>query len=460
MIPRVGSSAADLPTETQVLLVRVAGEGPPLQGTTPTYVLMLTVLDGPFRASLQGNSADELQLCVESGIVFGSQHSAFYNKSYSIAWNLKDTLYSLFGEDGRVDILGTHRTLDKEKVTFSHLEHKKCTWDAFYKDVSPKGIIDGLHWDGEPLISGTEFAMRLVDIKENSRFRAVSSEKYISGLHELIQRVKEEYGTKLVYMWHALTGYWGGPLPTSETLRRYNPRMEYPVQSPGFIANVWDIAMDSLEKYSVDVQNVLETLGNGYGGRVSLTRVYQKALELSIRNNFKNNNVICSMCHNTDSIYSFKQSATARASEDFMPKELTLQTLHIASVAYNSLFLGEVVVPDWDMYGRELFLGRASTTWQSFMQQQEQLAVVQYIDKPCTRDFEILKGLVLPDGSILRAKFAGRPTQDCLFSDPVMDGKRSIQLPRGWNLALQRTEPRETLLSPSTTSYRWPHQSH
>jgi len=45
-------------------------------------------------------------------------------------------------------------------------------------------------------------------------------------------------------------------------------------------------------------------------------------------------------------------------------------------------------------------------------------------DKPGVHDFSVLKKLVLPDGSILRARYAGRPTRDCLFNDPVMDGKR------------------------------------
>jgi len=48
--------------------------------------------------------------------------------------------------------------------------------------------------------------------------------------------------------------------------------------------------------------------------------------------------------------FSSKKSAVARASEDFTPREPTFQTLHIASVAFNSLLLGEIVVPDWDMF--------------------------------------------------------------------------------------------------------------
>lgn len=48
--------------------------------------------------------------------------------------------------------------------------------------------------------------------------------------------------------------------------------------------------------------------------------------------------------------YSSKTSAITRASDDYYPNSPTTQTLHIAAVAYNSLFFGEVFVPDWDMF--------------------------------------------------------------------------------------------------------------
>ncbi|KAF3436782.1 hypothetical protein FNV43_RR19535 [Rhamnella rubrinervis] len=87
---------------------------------------------------------------------------------------------------------------------------------------------------------------------------------------------------------------------------------------------------------------------------------------------------------------SSKKSAVARASEDFMPKEPTFQTLHIASVAFNSLF-------------------RAANMRQlNSMVQQEHWVDVRYVsDKPGNHDFKILKKLVLPDGSILRARISG-----------------------------------------------------
>jgi len=134
-----------------------------------------------------------------------------------------------------------------------------------------------------------------------------------------------------------LAGYWGGLLPSSETMKKYNPKIAYPIQSPGNTGNLRDIVTEILEKFGVgiidpqnifefyndlhsylassgvdgvkvDVQNLIETLGSGYGGRVSLTRRYQEALEQSIARNFKDNNLICSMSHNSDSIYRFAYS--------------------------------------------------------------------------------------------------------------------------------------------------------
>lgn len=47
---------------------------------------------------------------------------------------------------------------------------------------------------------------------------------------------------------------------------------------------------------------------------------------------------------------SSKQSAITRTSDDYYLKTPTTQCLHIAAVAFNSIFFGEIVVPDWDMF--------------------------------------------------------------------------------------------------------------
>jgi hypothetical protein len=47
---------------------------------------------------------------------------------------------------------------------------------------------------------------------------------------------------------HALHGYWRGILATSDAMK-YNAKLVYPVQSPGNVANMRDIAMDGLEEF-------------------------------------------------------------------------------------------------------------------------------------------------------------------------------------------------------------------
>lgn len=80
MIPRTGSSASDIPLETQMLLLE-ARQGP--TSSQSTCIIFLPVLDGNFRSSLQGNSSDELEFCVESGdpavVTLESLKAAFVN---------------------------------------------------------------------------------------------------------------------------------------------------------------------------------------------------------------------------------------------------------------------------------------------------------------------------------------------------------------------------------------------
>ncbi|PON85231.1 Glycosyl hydrolase [Trema orientale] len=414
MIPRVGKSASEIPMETQMLLLE-AREESALEdevSSEPTnenafYTLFLPVLDGMFRASLEGSRENELRFCVESGDDKVQTSKAME----SIFVNSGDNPFELIRDSIKI--------LEKNKGTFSHIENKKeggCSPKFLIIDDGWQDTVNEFRKEGQPLVEGTQY----------------------------------------VYMWHALAGYWGGVLPSSETMGKYNPKIAFPIQSPGNTGNLRDIAMDSLEKYGVglvdpekifefyndlhsylascgadgvkvDVQNLLETLGSGYGGRVSITRRYQEALEQSVARNFRDNNLICCMSHNSDSIFSSKKSAVARASEDFMPREPTFQTLHIASVAFNSLLLGEIVVPDWDMFHSKHetaeFHGAARALGG---------CAVYVSDKPGNQDFKILKKLVLPDGSVLRARYAGRPTRDCLFEDPVMDGKR-------YNKSLRKT---------------------
>ncbi|TYJ42469.1 hypothetical protein E1A91_A03G092300v1, partial [Gossypium mustelinum] len=424
MIPCFGTSGGDIPAETQMLLLEVENK---------FYVLILPVLDGQFRTSLQGTPDNELEFCIESG------------DPDVQTTKIKEPVFVNSGNNPFNLIRNSIKILEKHKGTFKHIDNKQKpehidwfgwnTWDAFYCNVDPEGIKDGLE-----NFSKGGCPPKLLTIDE--------------GWQNIFPSY-EENPTGYVYIWHAMAGYWGGVLPESEVMKKYNPKIQPVVQSPGNLTHVVCSTLDNIQEkgiglidpskirdfyndfhsyqascgvdgVKVDVQGVLELLGAGYGGRVSLTRQYLGALEDSVTETFKSNNLICSMSLNTDFLYSTKKAAAARATEDFMPNEPTFQTLHVAAAAFNSLLIGEIIVPDWDMFYSDHitaeFHGAARALSGS---------AVYVSDKPGSHDFDIIKKLVLPDGSILRARYAGQPTRDCLFNDPVTDGKSLLKI---WNL--------------------------
>lgn len=82
------------------------------------------------------------------------------------------------------------------------------------------------------------------------------------------------------------------------------------VIDPAKISDFYDdlhsyLVSQNIDRVKVDVQNILETISSGLGGRVLLTRRFQQELEKSISTNFQDNSIICCMAHNTDSTYQY-----------------------------------------------------------------------------------------------------------------------------------------------------------
>ncbi|KAF9592655.1 hypothetical protein IFM89_016312 [Coptis chinensis] len=142
------------------------------------------------------------------------------------------------------------------------------------------------------------------------------------------------------------------------------------------------LASAGVDGVKVYMQCVLETLGENLGWRVQLTRQYHQALDASVAKNFPDNGIIACMSHNTDSVYCSKQTAIVRALDDFYPRD---PVSHIHPVA------------EYHVSARAISGGN-----------------IYVSDAPGKHNFEILRKLVLPNGSTLRARFPGRPTKDCL----------------------------------------------
>ncbi|CAI5472075.1 unnamed protein product [Closterium sp. Yama58-4] len=447
MTQRVGSNGKDVPNETQFLLLESDRDSQ--SPNEPVYVVMLPLVDGSFRAAIQGSSDNMLEVC--------------------------------------------KRSLEKHSGNFQHREKKTlpgfvdyfgwCTWDAFYTDVDKAGIRKGLAslaeggvpakfliiddgWQAvaadfhakATLTPETQHFSRLVDVKPNEKFHCEDEQEACANgrgnLKGLVTSAKEDYGLKYVYVWHALMGYWGGVNPTAASTQKFLAALKYPDFSPSVLDKP-DTVLDLITKHGlgvigpskihefydemhsylaacgvdgvkVDVQSMLELVGGGHGGRVEIARAYHTALEASVAKNFKENGVIACMSHNTDGIYMTQRTAVVRASDDFWPNDPASHTIHLLAVAYNSMFLGEFMQPDWDMFhslhpAAEFHAAARAVGG----------CPVYVSDKPGQHNFEVLRKLVLHDGSILRARLPGRPTRDCLFVDTARDGRSLLKV---WNI--------------------------
>ena len=114
-----------------------------------------------------------------------------------------------------------------------------------------------------------------------------------------------------------------------------------------------------------------------------------------------------------------------RASDDFYPRNEASSHPHVAACAFNSVFLGALAQPDWDMFHSKHPAAMLHATARALSG-----GAVYVSDYPGQHSFEILRKLVLPDGSILRALLPGRPARDSLFSDVLRDERSLLKVGR------------------------------
>ena len=299
----------------------------------------------------------------------------------------------------------------------------------------------------------TDFSKRLFAFAANDKFEDAARG---TSLRDRVAEWKGQYGLRRVYAWHTIGGYWGGVSTVAAGMAHLRPTDTLPTPTRPLLevepALGWDAAalfgvgnvhpdslgdfFDGLHGYlddagvdgvKVDGQSGLTAFGVGRGGTSQMVRAHTHAMEASVRRHFgaDTNRCINCMCHSTDNLYSYRSTALVRAADDFYPDDAASQPVHLANVAYNSLFLAPIGVPDWDMFAS----GHADAGMHAAARAVSG-GQVYVSDAPGAHDFELLRTLVLPDGRTLRCEGAGRPTHDCLFSDPNVDGASALKV---WN---------------------------
>ena len=436
MTAKAGLKAGDVPPETQFLLC---------EREDGSVVLFAPIIDGDFRACLQGAGENGLELVVES-----NDPAVCASEAVGLFIAAHDDPYELMASAAQ-SVMARMQTgrlrRDKPLPDFAD-RFGWCTWDAFYQDVSQEKVKTGLESFQR---GGIQLRLLILDDGWQSvRKRAsgetrltafAANEKFPGDLAPMVRMAKYEYGIETFLVWHALNGYWGGvdekAFPEYDirpTPRRFAPGILH--HRPMLNTQWWGeivglvsgkdiyrffqdyhrhLRRQGVDGVKVDTQSTIEGIAYGEGGRVRLMRNYHEALEGSVNTHFEGNVINCMSCAN-DMLYAALNSNITRASTDFWPNKPESHGEHLYVNALVSLWFGEFVHPDWDMFQSGHAMGEFHAMARAISG-----SPVYVSDKPDAHNFDVLRKLVLPGGTVLRSSNPGRPTRDCLFHDPTRE---------------------------------------
>lgn len=432
--PAVGADESEVQPETVWLLARDARGG---------CTLLVPLLDPRTRFSLRAGPAG-LAVCAETGdpdLACTGGAALFVSHGpdpYALVHAAARAIAARLG--GR---LRTDRPLPDFVDLFGW-----CTWDAFYKDVSPAQVQAGLRSfaaAGVPprlliLDDGWQRWQR-ADSGEERLVALAPNERFGGDLGPLVRSARQDFGVRRIIVWHALLGYWGGldadAFPdwgVRRVARSFGPGLlaqeprwnvhpwgaQLGVPSPAGFSAFYDdlhrsLASQGVDGVKVDAQGLLEGVSAGQGGRVALGAASRRALEASVQRHFDGRLINCMAC-TPECLYQSRDSVVLRTSDDFFPNRPESHGLHLFANAMSGMWFGEFMLPDWDMFQSAHPRGAFHAAARAISG-----GPVYVSDGIGQHDAALLRKLVLSDGSVLRADGPARPCPDSLFTDPTRE---------------------------------------
>lgn len=303
-----------------------------------------------------------------------------------------------------------------------------CSWDAFYKEVSEKGIRDKA---AELTEKKVPVAWMLIDDGWLSARDELLSDfipdkgKFPEGFRKMTDDIREQNNIRWFGVWHALGGYWGGVAPESdlaliERSHLYSTVNGKLVPSPytgDKFYHDWyrELNREGISFVKVDGQSAVPYYFENSLPVCEAAAGMNQALESGA--SLMDGAVVNCMGMAMENILARPVSAVSRNSDDFVPDKEGGFTEHLLQNAYNSLYHNELYCCDWDMFwtshpdaGKHSLLRAVSG------------GPVYVSDKVGDTDPEILKPLIYHNGELLMMDRSARPTDDCVFANPLTDG--------------------------------------
>lgn len=301
-----------------------------------------------------------------------------------------------------------------------------CSWEHFRKNINEKVLLEAVDE-----IEKCEVPVRWVLVDHGHQTQAmdklidfkVNAGKFPGGWSPLLSRRSEKI--KWFGLWHCMYGLWGGISPEHDMdfLRPYlmkNGRERIILNGSREAADVFyeklvaSASDNDFDFIKVDVQtrdfnNYLMTANAveaHYNNAAALERYARKELK----------GLMNCMAQNLPCVFNTKYSATTRVSVDYRLNSVPMARNHIYQGFQNTLWMGQTVWPDHDMFhSSDQKLGRLMAVSKAMS-----AAPIYMSDPPKSFVGEYIFPLAFSDGRILRPMAPGAPLPKSLFNNVLM----------------------------------------
>ena len=418
----------DIPPLTQVLLTK-AGD---------TYACLVPMVGKEWKATLNGGTETELCLevscgvdgymCIDEPIYVLAEGSTILEAVHrAFAW-IAEEKGILLREDRRLpeqfDSLGW------------------CSWNAFYTDVDETGLRE----------KAAEFTEKSVPVRwmiiddgwmstEETYLTDYEPDKkkFPNGFLQMVKDIRQSSPVQKFGVWHALGGYWSGirkgsPLALKEAGHLKDCVNGLLVPDPEHGADFYKhwyelLRREGIEFVKVDGQGTAARYFENTMPISSGVRGMNEALESGAV--LMDNNIINCMGMPMENILARPTSAVSRNSDDFFPDREGSFAEHLLENAYNAIYHDEIHYCDWDMFWTSHPDGAKHSLLRAISG-----GPVYFSDRVGETNPDVLKPLAYLDGRLLRMLRSAKPTQDCVFTDPLKNGVLKIHNAAPWGADL------------------------
>lgn len=303
-----------------------------------------------------------------------------------------------------------------------------CSWDAFYTDVTE----DKLRQKAD------EFIEKQVPVKwmliDDGWFSAQDKMlydfapdkvKFPHGFKNMIDDIREKSDIKWFGIWHALGGYWGGISPESDLVSQessylYQTTNGSIVPSPktgsGFYNDWYEVLKrEEIDFIKVDGQSATPFYFENCLPVSEAARGMNQALESGAYR--MDGAIINCMGMAMENVLARPVSAISRNSDDFVPGKEEGFSEHLLQNAYNAIYHNELYCCDWDM-----FWTKHEDSVKHSLLRAISGGPIYFSDKIGNTNPKVLKPLMYEDGRLLMMDRSAKPTEDCIFTDPMENG--------------------------------------